>query len=112
VHANEQKFITPVVKAFHNRQTFDFFDEPSFNDWAKDKTNVTTRFYKGLGSSSPEETREYFSNLRRHLKQMTCDDAGSAALQLAFDKKRAVSAHHSLTHRMTEKYGWQMRRLN
>jgi DNA topoisomerase-2 len=83
------KFITPVIKATWHGKVHDFFDEPSFNQWAVDKTGFTTRFYKGLGSSVPEETREYFSNLPGHLKQMTCDDAGKAALQLAFDKKRA-----------------------
>ena len=83
------KFITPVVKAFRQGETTRcFFDEDSFA--AFDASGWSVRFYKGLGSSDPEEVRSYFANLPLHLKRMTFHDAEDAAkLAMFYDKKRA-----------------------
>jgi len=84
------KFCTPVVKAFKGKKELAaFFDMPSFEAWALDKQGYEVVYYKGLGAYSPGEIADCCERLAEHLKQVTIDEAGVAALDLAFDAKRA-----------------------
>lgn len=48
-----------------------------------------SKYYKGLGTSTAEEGREYFRDLDRHILSFTCGSKQEAALlDMAFSKKR------------------------
>jgi len=45
---------------------------------------------QGLGTSTSEEAKEYFSDMDLHKKEFAaCDEAGCQAIDLAFSKKKA-----------------------
>jgi len=65
-----QQFITPIVKIFlkkdenkHNCKKTNFYSLPEFNKWQREVPNLDAyrvEYYKGLGTSGPEEFKEYF----------------------------------------------------
>ena len=64
---------------------------PEFLEWqhgTKDWNTWKVKYYKGLGTSTSKEAKEYFSNMTRHCIKFeylnVCDDL---AIQLAFSKK-------------------------
>ena len=103
--------LTPIVKVWptgKNAVVQEFYCLGDFKKWtaaqeaareaaasasgssskAPGKAIGTTRYYKGLGSSSADEARDWFKRMR--LVAYTWDDATSReSLQKAFDKKRA-----------------------
>jgi len=86
------EFVTPIIKAKKGQQTQSFFSVGDYNRWAKetpDSSTWTTKYYKGLGTSTSTEAREYFSSLPKHTITFTDDEHRREALSLAFSKKRA-----------------------
>jgi DNA topoisomerase-2 len=68
-HSFFQQFITPIVKARKGNQTINFYSIPEFNEWKENTRNYNTyhiKYYKGLGTSTASEAKEYFSDLDRH----------------------------------------------
>eukprot|EP01130_Rhizamoeba_saxonica_P004415 TRINITY_DN1808_c0_g1_i1.p1 TRINITY_DN1808_c0_g1~~TRINITY_DN1808_c0_g1_i1.p1 ORF type:complete len:940 (+),score=205.40 TRINITY_DN1808_c0_g1_i1:57-2822(+) len=86
-----QEFITPIIKATRRKKQISFFNVPEFLSWSEDKniTNWDIKYYKGLGTSSVEEVREYFSNLRVHKKKFSYLDEDNRSLDIAFGEKNA-----------------------
>lgn len=92
------EFITPIVKVTilsgpMKRQVIAFYNMPEYEKW-RDTEGTTCsykqKYYKGLGTSSPEEMREYFSKLDKHLKHFHALQEGDAGyIDLAFSKKKA-----------------------
>lgn len=67
-----------------------FFTLNSFNAWASTATgHFKTKYYKGLGISTPEEAREALANIDSKLIAFHGDEHCDASVDLAFDKKRA-----------------------
>nr|DAD29697.1 TPA_asm: hypothetical protein HUJ06_031165 [Nelumbo nucifera] len=61
------EFITPIVKATHKNG----------------------KYYKGLGTSTSKEGKEYFKDLHKHKKDfLWVDDRDGDAIELAFSKKK------------------------
>jgi DNA topoisomerase-2 len=85
--------LTPIVKAVHVRtkEELAFYNISDFEAWRSANAEAggwRTKYYKGLGTSTPAEAREYFKKMR--IVAYRWDDATSAdALGLSFDKKRA-----------------------
>ena len=87
--------LTPIVKAVHGRtkEELAFYNISDFEAWRSanadaDVAGWRSKYYKGLGTSTPAEAREYFKKMR--IVAYRWDDATSAdALGLSFDKKRA-----------------------
>ncbi len=54
-----RRFVTPLVKVFRKGGVESFFDEAVFDEWraANTKGVLDTRYYKGLGSHTPEVSR-------------------------------------------------------
>ena len=81
------EFITPIVKVATKTFSFPFFTLNDFHDWQKqqEKANYTVKYYKGLGTSTTKEGKEYFRDLSKHkitfLYQGSHDDA---AIELPF----------------------------
>lgn len=68
-HSFFQQFITPIVKAKKGNQVINFYSIPEFNEWKENTRNYNTfhiKYYKGLGTSTASEAKEYFSDLDRH----------------------------------------------
>lgn len=92
------EFITPIVKVTilngpHRREVNTFYNMPEYEKW-RDQVGTTCsykqKYYKGLGTSSPHEMREYFAQLDKHLKTFHALQDGDAGLiDLAFSKKKA-----------------------
>ncbi len=84
------EFVTPLIKCTKGRVVKSFFSVQEYNAWytTTDHASWTIKYYKGLGTSTSKDAREYFSNLDRHVISFTDDDARQDSLSLAFSKKR------------------------
>jgi DNA topoisomerase-2 len=81
------EFVTPLIKASKGKQTRSFFSLAEYKAWPEDRTGWKTKYYKGLGTSSSAEAREYFSNLDKHVKKFKwVSKEDDAAIELAFSK--------------------------
>uniref|UniRef100_A0AAV1TP04 DNA topoisomerase 2 n=1 Tax=Peronospora matthiolae TaxID=2874970 RepID=A0AAV1TP04_9STRA len=99
------EFITPLLKATpsskrtgakHDLETRRFFSLPEYFEWkaSLDLSKLkyyTIKYYKGLGTSTSSEGREYFSDLDKHLVDFHWSGDGDGdALDMVFSKARAV----------------------
>ncbi|KAF0700252.1 Aste57867_9207 [Aphanomyces stellatus] len=87
-----QEFITPIVKATKGSRSEVFYTIPEYENWREQANNAKgwyIKYYKGLGTSKPEEAREYFSDLNTHQIGFTYNgEADGDAIDMAFSKKR------------------------
>uniref|UniRef100_A0A2K6K1T2 DNA topoisomerase 2 n=1 Tax=Rhinopithecus bieti TaxID=61621 RepID=A0A2K6K1T2_RHIBE len=66
-HGFLEEFITPIVK--QNKQELSFYSIPEFDEWKKHIENQKAwkiKYYKGLGTSTAKEAKEYFADMERH----------------------------------------------
>eukprot|EP00977_Amphora_coffeiformis_P007253 scaffold1573_cov173-Amphora_coffeaeformis.AAC.10 len=65
-----QQFITPIVKATKGKKVKTFFNLPEYEQWLESTGNGgkgwSVKYYKGLGTSTSAEAKEYFSRLHVH----------------------------------------------
>ena len=65
---------TPLVKAFHRKKLMrEFFNESEAKTYQQSHPTYTYKYYKGLGTSTAKEAKEYFSNLDRYRFNMSGD---------------------------------------
>ncbi|ETN77909.1 DNA gyrase/topoisomerase IV, A subunit [Necator americanus] len=102
-----EEFITPIVKATKGKEELSFFSIPEYNEWRNNTDNWKTfkiKYYKGLGTSTSKEAKEYFSDMVRHRIRFkyggTEDDN---AVDMAFSKKKIEERKDWLTKWMAEK---------
>ena len=88
----KKKFIgsilTPIVKVSKGNERLSFFTHKDYTEWQKTdkaKGNWNTKYYKGLGTSTATEAKEYFRNLQV-LDYLNKDSSDETAIQLAFKK--------------------------
>lgn len=102
-----EEFITPIVKATKGKDEKSFYSLPEFEEWKQNTSNWPTykvKYYKGLGTSTAKEAKEYFSDMLRHrilFKYAGTDD--DHAIQLAFSKKMIDNRKEWLTNGMEER---------
>lgn len=86
-----QVFITPIVKCTRRQQVEVFYTTPEFYQWqhASSRQGWNIKYYKGLGTSSAKEAKEYFSNLPRHLIPFEILKDGSL-IDMCFNKQRVA----------------------
>ncbi|CAM6116025.1 unnamed protein product [Calypogeia fissa] len=88
------EFITPIVKATHKRgQVLSFYSMPEYVAWKESiqgrGKEWSIKYYKGLGTSSSKEGKEYFSDLSRHKKDFIWGSENDGdAIEMAFSKKK------------------------
>lgn len=85
-------FVTPVVKVTKGSIQNSFFALDNYEKWkeiTKDSKSYKIKYYKGLGTNTSDEAKEYFSNLDKHIVDMEWIDNSSTSIRLAFEKKRA-----------------------
>jgi len=88
-----KEFITPIVKVTKGQQEIQFFTVSDYESW-KEKNNGgkgwSTKYYKGLGTSTSKEGKEYFKNIRDHRMEFRyAGPTDDEIVDLAFNKKRA-----------------------
>jgi DNA topoisomerase-2 len=87
------EFVTPIVKVSKGKSAQSFFTIPEYVSWKDEHDegkNWNIKYYKGLGTSTSKEAKEYFSDLDLHQKEFTYDETTDDALiDLAFSKKKA-----------------------
>ena len=79
--------ITPIIKATRGSESKWFFTESSFKRW--DPRGWKVKYYKGLGTSTSQEAREYFKKLCNLTVRFDTDEGTDDSIILAFDKTRA-----------------------
>ncbi|XP_076766901.1 DNA topoisomerase 2-like [Xylocopa sonorina] len=86
-----EEFITPIVKATKGNQVLSFFSIPEFDKWKSETDNFHTykiKYYKGLGTSTAKEAKEYFENMARHRIRFRYEgDNDDQNIVMAFSKK-------------------------
>jgi len=100
------EFITPIVVCKKGKDKKSFFTIPQYEGWKKRNNNGKgwkTKYYKGLGTSTSAEAKQYFSNMKVHKKDFKYIGAADEDnLSLAFSKKRAEDRKNWLA---AHKYG-------
>jgi DNA topoisomerase-2 len=90
--------LTPILKASKGKTVLSFYSIPQFNEWKEENSlsGWKIKYYKGLGTSTPAEAREWFKDL--HEIQYVCDEKTDDSINLAFNKKQADARKQWLSH--------------
>uniref|UniRef100_A0AAQ4PH91 DNA topoisomerase 2 n=1 Tax=Gasterosteus aculeatus aculeatus TaxID=481459 RepID=A0AAQ4PH91_GASAC len=97
-----EEFITPIIKS-----QLSFYSIPEYNAWKQSQPNQKAwkiKYYKGLGTSTSQEAKEYFSDMQRHripFKYSGPED--DEAISLAFSKKKVDERKEWLTNFMVNR---------
>ena len=83
---------TPLLKATRRNEVLSFYSAPEYEMWKEAEgedglKGWKFKYYKGLGTSTPAEAREWFEHL--HEIKYKWDDATDESVSLAFSKKRS-----------------------
>ncbi|VBB31474.1 unnamed protein product [Acanthocheilonema viteae] len=102
-----EEFITPIVKATKGKESISFFSLPEYAEWRNNTENWKTyriKYYKGLGTSTSKEAKEYFTDMMRHriIFQYSGEEDDNS-LDMAFSKKKIEDRKVWLTNWMAEK---------
>ncbi len=84
--------ITPIIKATKGAKTFQFYTDSAFREWwdtASKTKGWKIKYYKGLGTSTSVEAREYFKDITRLTVKFEPDTTMDDSIKLAFDKTKA-----------------------
>lgn len=84
--------MTPLLKATKGSQTLCFYSDPEYEAWKATQgedglRGWSTKYYKGLGTSTASEARDYFTSM--NTVEYLWDGESAESLDLAFNKKRA-----------------------
>jgi DNA topoisomerase II len=86
------EFITPIIKATKGQQTRVFYTIPEYENWKVangEGKGWSLKYYKGLGTSTAKEAKEYFAAIDLHRKTFSWETDGDGDLiDMAFSKKR------------------------
>ena len=81
--------LTPILKATKGKTTLSFYSIPEFQAFkeANSLQGWKIKYYKGLGTSTPMEAREWFKELKEIAYEW--DEKTDESINLAFNKKQA-----------------------
>ncbi len=92
---------TPIIKVKKQKQVKEFFTLTEFDKWKETIDNLkqwNIKYYKGLGTSTSEEAKGYFTDIeKKNIKYLNGDEKiedtdilkSVQKIELAFDKKKA-----------------------
>jgi DNA topoisomerase-2 len=82
--------VTPIIKATKGSETKSFYTDSAFRTWyGNGKAGWRIKYYKGLGTSTSAEAREYFKKIQDLTVKFDVDTMTDDSIVLAFDKKKA-----------------------
>ena len=90
---------TPLLKASRRNETISFYSAGEYERWKEGGgaggAGWSIKYYKGLGTSTKQEAREWFEKLAEIFYDW--DDATDNSMSLAFNKKRSDDRKEWLT---------------
>jgi DNA topoisomerase-2 len=95
-----KEFVTPLLKATKGNEIKSFFTINEFENWAEGRNlkGWKIKYYKGLGTSTTKEAKEYFSSIDTHQIEFEyVDNDDDDVIDLAFNKKLADRRKEWLT---------------
>jgi len=83
--------VTPIIKASKGKEEISFFTDSSFKSWFSTHQirGWNIKYYKGLGTSTSAEAREYFKSIKKLLVAFDADEQTKESMVLGFDKTRS-----------------------
>jgi DNA topoisomerase-2 len=80
---------TPIVKANKGKETKVFYSQYEYEQWRKTPAShgYKVKYYKGLGTSTRDEAKEYFAHV--NAVKFGYEDDSDKCIDLAFNKARA-----------------------
>jgi len=80
---------TPILKAKKGNVELDFYNDGEYNQWKEENENKgwKIKYYKGLGTSTGKEFREYFE--KKKIVGFEHSEKSDDAIDMVFNKKRA-----------------------
>ena len=81
---------TPILKATHGKEVIPFYNNGEYEHWKKENSDFAKwniKYYKGLGTSTSKEFKEYFAN--KKIVNFTSIDTCRENIDKVFNKKRA-----------------------
>jgi DNA topoisomerase-2 len=88
-----REFVTPIVKCTKGPNTHTFFTQNEYEEWTKEHSGESgwqIKYYKGLGTSTAAEAKEYFKAMEEHRLDFEWKNAKDGELiDMAFSKSRA-----------------------
>ena len=92
---------TPIIKAKKQKNVHEFYTMTEFDKWKETIDNLkqwNIKYYKGLGTSTSEEAKGYFTDIeKKNIKYINGDEKiedtdilkSTQKIELAFDKKKS-----------------------
>ena len=103
-----KEFVTPIIKARKGNICERFFTMGDYEKWCRktpDISKYNIKYYKGLGTSTSQEAKEYFKDIGVHMIKFNYSgESDDQALDLAFDKEKTEQRRKWLTEASTEEY--------
>lgn len=88
-----QNMTTPIVRATGPRNAVKlFYNEFEYEQWKGTVSNIGSwkiKYLKGLGSSTAQQSKEYFKDFAQALVKYSRDDEADKSMKLAFSKDKA-----------------------
>lgn len=90
-----KEFATPIIKATRGTEVKSFFTVNDYKQWLEsfslsEQVKWHIKYYKGLGTSTNKEAKEYFEKINKHqLNFLYRDTTDDFAIDLAFNKKKS-----------------------
>ena len=89
-----KEFITPIIKATKGTNIKSFYTIPEYKAWVdqlgESSKSWKIKYYKGLGTSTTKEAKEYFKSLdSSRIEFDYFDNKDDESIDLVFNKKRA-----------------------
>ncbi len=84
--------VTPVIKLTKRNNILPFYNLSDYNKWKQENNTLgwKVKYYKGLGTSTREEAREYFKSMKT-LSYISENKDDDKSLEMAFTKTEAES---------------------
>ena len=82
-----KSMLTPIVKATKGKKIVSFYNLSDYEKWKEGNKGWNIKYYKGLGTSTPKEAKEYFRDMKV-VNYVFEEKESDEAIELAFNKKR------------------------
>ena len=82
--------VTPIIKASKNKEIKSFYTLTDYGNWKDNEMNGkwNIKYYKGLGTSTSKEAKEYFKDLK--VNQYIVDEKTDDSMVLAFKRQKQI----------------------
>ena len=91
---------TPILKATKGKETLEFYNNGEYMNWKdnliQDSNKWSIKYYKGLGTSTSKEFKEYF--IKKKIVNFKSTEISRPTIDMVFNKKRADDRKNWLSH--------------